>query len=65
MSKGEEPDLAFHEAGEVDGPDDVSFPNFLHHLQVRSELTELSRLGAINPDQGDEIFRDWLDGRQE
>lgn len=61
----ETPDLAFHDADEVKGPDDVSFPSFAHHLQVRSELTKLARMGVIDGDQGDRIFDDWIEARNE
>jgi len=61
----EAPDLAFHDADEVEGPDDVSFPGFAHHLQVRSELTKLAKLDVIDGDEGDRIFDDWIADRNE
>lgn len=64
-NKEEGPDLAFHDADEVEGPEDVSFPDFAHHLQVRSELTELSGMGVIDGGEGEEIFEDWIESRND
>lgn len=61
--ENEAPSLAFHDAGEVDGPDDVAFPSFAHHLQVRSELTTLARMDVIDGEEGERIFDEWLDSR--
>lgn len=56
-------DLVYNSEESIETPDDVSFPKHVHHLQVRSELTELCRRGLIDGDQADEIYDDWLDGR--
>ena len=59
------PDLAFHNEAEVEDADDVSFPGFAHHLQVRSELTKLAKMDVIDGDEGDRIFDDWIADRNE
>ena len=65
MSTQDEESLAFHDPDEVEGPEDVSFPNFAHHLQVRAELTELASMGVLDGDEGDAIYEDWKEQRNE
>lgn len=56
-------DLVYNDEDSIEGPDDVGFPNHVHHLQVRSELTELCRRGLLDSEEADEVYEGWLAGR--
>lgn len=63
MSTNTNGELTYHDEDSVDGPDDVHFPGFAHHLQVRSELTEMCRRGMLDGEEADEVYDQWLDSR--
>lgn len=52
-----------NDPAEVNGPDDVSFPNHTHHFKVRSELTQLVEKDCLTNDEADEVYETWKEQR--
>lgn len=47
----------------IDGPEDVNFPNFMHHFTVRAQLTKLVDADLLTENEADQVFTSWKEGR--
>lgn len=57
-------DLEYNDPDEIDGPDDVTLPVTMHHMQARTELDLLVRGDVIDDDEAMRVMREWR-ARQE
>lgn len=47
----------------IEGPDDVSFPSYMHHFTVRAQLNKLVEAGLLSGKEADVAFEDWKEDR--
>lgn len=48
---------------DIDGVEDVDFPNYLHHFTVRAQLNKLVEADILSNDEADEAFENWKASR--
>jgi hypothetical protein len=57
MPYWEEP--KYNDPDEIDGPEDVTLPGTMHHMQAKAELDLLVQAGALDEDEAHSALKRW------